>query len=110
MALRKKSPGKNTGSKKSRAGKSSTKPGKKKHKLAQVHQKESSKKNNPRRAEQIIRPKLEEFERGELQNRSGNRVERFNQALNIGRREARLAGAPNVPPPEGRGAKKKRAA
>lgn len=48
-------------------------------------------------AAEIIKRKVSDMKRGQLFNISGNRVGRYNQALNIGRREARLAGARDVP-------------
>jgi hypothetical protein len=45
----------------------------------------------------VLREKLHEFKAGRLFNRAGKLVTRRNQAVNIARREARLAGARNVP-------------
>jgi hypothetical protein len=56
---------------------------------------------------QILQHKLEEFKRGNLYNASGRRVDRRNQAVNIARHEARLAGARDVPE-EGKAEKTKR--
>ncbi len=59
-------------------------------------------------AAEIVKRKVSDMKRGELFNISGNRVGRYNQALNIGRREARLAGARDVPV-EGKAEKTKQA-
>lgn len=59
-------------------------------------------------AAEIIKRKISDMRRGELFNLSGKRVGRYNQALNIGRREARLAGARDVPV-EGKAEKTKQA-
>lgn len=45
----------------------------------------------------VLREKLHEFKAGRLRNRAGKVVTRRNQAVNIARREARMAGARNVP-------------
>ena len=57
---------------------------------------------------EVVAQKMNESERGRLYNASGNRVTRPNQALNIARREARMAGARNVPL-EGKAERTKRA-
>jgi hypothetical protein len=45
----------------------------------------------------VLRGKLHEFKAGRLRNRAGKLVMRRNQAVNIARREARMAGARDVP-------------
>jgi hypothetical protein len=45
----------------------------------------------------VLREKLHEFKAGRLRNPTGKLVTRRNQAVNIARREARMAGARNVP-------------
>jgi hypothetical protein len=45
----------------------------------------------------VLKEKLQEFKKGRLRNRDGKLVTRRNQAVNIARREARMAGARNVP-------------
>jgi hypothetical protein len=45
----------------------------------------------------VLQEKLHEFKAGRLYNRLGKLVTRRNQVVNIARREARLAGARNVP-------------
>jgi len=45
----------------------------------------------------VLTVKLPEFKKGRLYNRAGKLVTRRNQAVNIARYEARLAGARNVP-------------
>jgi hypothetical protein len=47
--------------------------------------------------QKIKQEKWNEFKRGRLFNLSGNRVDRPNQAISMAQREARRAGARNVP-------------
>jgi hypothetical protein len=56
----------------------------------------------------VLAEKLHEFKKGRLRNRAGKVVTRRNQAVNIARYEARLAGAREVPV-EGKAEKTKRA-
>ena len=57
---------------------------------------------------EITAHKMDAFKKGQLHNAAGKRVGRPNQALNIARREARMAGARDVPV-EGKAEKTKRA-
>jgi hypothetical protein len=56
---------------------------------------------------EITAHKMDAFKKGQLHNAAGKPVGRPNQALNIARREARLAGARDVPV-EGKAEKTKR--